>query len=199
MQELMKISIQEQKNRFIDKRDREWVNLTGESEKRGLSTGTTSISTFLTIGDTYVTRLLDAVLDDEEKTLSSDTAPVMDEHYFLELTNDLITLVKTEYNNIRDRAFMRFELISRDERTALNRDIDLLLSQKTSSIKQRVNAIKERLNAQLPTTASCASKPTGPAVMGGGRGALCVHSSQDPKSDGVGEYQVLRDASAHSG
>jgi hypothetical protein len=167
MQELIKTIFEEQKNRLIDKRDAEWVNFTGESGKRSLMTGTPNISTFLTIGDNYVTRLLDAVLDNKEMLLSSDTAPVDDERLFVELTGDLITLMQTEYKYIRDRAFMRFELMSREARTALSRDIDLLISQRTSSIRQRVTAIKARLNARLPeTTCAPALAPSGPAVLG---------------------------------
>lgn len=165
MQKLLKTSFEEQINRLIDTRDREWVNLVGESYERGLSQGSSPLSTFLKIGDTYICQLLDTIFDSEEQSLTSDEAPTVDESYYRDLSDGLITLIQSEYKSIRDRAFMRFE-IPKDARTALGRDIDQLISQKSGSIRDRVDALREKLSIQSSKPSPVAPTGPRPVVMG---------------------------------
>jgi hypothetical protein len=154
------MNFKEQINRLIDTRDREWVNLAAESYEKGLSQGSAPIPTFLNIGDTYVSQLLDTVFASEEKTLTSDKAPTIDESYYLDLTDGLIKLIQAEYKSIRDRAFIRFETMPKDARTTLGRDIDQLLTQKIENIRDRVASLKEKVSLRSPKPSPIA--PTGP-------------------------------------
>jgi hypothetical protein len=144
------MSFGEQITRLIDTRDREWVNLPGESYEGEVSRASAPLSAFLKIGDTYISQLLDTVFDSEEKTLTADKAPTVDESYYRDLTEGLIKLIQAEYKSIRDRAFIRFEMLPKDARTALGRDIDRLISQKSESIRDRVGALKEKLDVRSP-------------------------------------------------
>ena len=165
MQKLTRLSFEESKNRLITRRDSEWVNITRDCEENDLTLGTAHISTFLKIGDNYVSQLLDMLLDTEEKALSSENELLIDDNYFTDLIDELIRLMQAEYKSIRDRAFMRFEMMPKNARNALGLDIDQLMSQKGKLILQRVEVIKDKMKLRMTKPPSNAQTPEsqGPA------------------------------------
>ena len=157
MQKETQKSFEELKNKLLDTRDREWLNL--RMEPIASHAGQENVATFFSIGNDYVSQLVDSLLDMEHNALSSDETPKVDEDYFTGLINEILRLVQTEYRSIRDRAFIRFEQLPKDERAALSRDIDRLISLKCMTIIHNIEHIKYELNNK--SSGTCSASPEG--------------------------------------
>jgi hypothetical protein len=166
MQKATRKSLEVLKKRLLDTRDREWLNLTMDPVDS--PAGQDNVATFFSIGNDYVSRLVDMLLDIEHNALSSDQSPKVDDDYFTGLADDILHLVQAEYRTIRDRAFIRFEHLPKDERAALSRDIDRLISLKCRSIIHTIEDIKADLKNKSSDARSAPSGEYFPPVSDAG-------------------------------
>jgi len=162
MLKMTRKNLEELKKKLLDTRDREWLNLTKEPVDS--PAGKDNVATFFSIGNDYVSQLVDMLLDTEHNALSSDQAPKVDEDYFTRLTNEILRLVQAEYRLIRDRAFIRFERLPKDERASLSRDIDRLISLKCRSIIHNIEHIKNELKNKSSNARSAPSGEGAPPI-----------------------------------